>query len=292
MTPRSGWTPSGTSTGMMTLAVAAGITACLAACSVSPPPDGPPPVSRPTGAQFPDASTTGVPTGTRLVGSKSVTVERAGTVVDGLDIRGTLAIEADDVVVRRTRVVGAAWFVVRIADGARGVRIEDVEVDGLGLKGLEGSTGIEGPAAIRRVKVRGVENGIRPHSGSVVEQSLVTDLAAPGSDPHIDGIEVNGGSDIVVRGNVVDLRSGDPTSAVMLDNYSGPLRRVVVEGNRLLGGGYTVYVDGRFSGGPVEGVVVRGNRLGRGYWGYTAIQRSRPKWTGNVDDTTGATIAG
>lgn len=240
--------------------------------------------------QFPDRNRTGVPSGSPLVASGPLTLDRAGTVVDGVDVRGTVTITADDVVVRRSRVTASAFSVVKVKEGVRGVRIEDVEVDGMGLKGEPGSTGIEGPATMTRVRVTGVENGVKPGNGSLLEDSVISGLAAPGKDPHIDGVEIDGGADIVIRGNLIDLTEWDQTSTVMVDNYFSPVTRVVVQGNRLLGGGYTVYSDGRFSGGPVTKVTFVGNRMGRGYWGFASIAASTPSWSGNIDDVTGRPV--
>lgn len=262
----------------------------------SGPQDGPKgPSSTPTGTattatrSYPTRASTGVPQGVSLKARGPLTIDVAGTVVDGLDIRGPLTINADDVLVRRSRVTASAYSVINVKEGSRGVRIEDVEVDGMGLAGLAGSAGIKGPVTVLRARIHGVENGIVPYQGSVIEDSMISDLAAPGN-PHIDGIEINGGSDILIKGNLVDLTGWGQTSAVMIDNYFAPISRIRVEGNRLLGGGYTVYSDGRFKGGPISDVSFQDNRLGKGQWGYASISQSQPEWSGNVDDLTGATI--
>jgi hypothetical protein len=75
----------------------------------------------------------------------------------------------------------------------------------------------------------------------------------------------------------------------MIDNYFGPANNIVVDNNRLLGGGYTVYSDGRFTGGPITGVQYTNNRIGYGQWGYALIANNDPVWSGNVDDATGKT---
>ena len=225
-----------------------------------------------------------------MVRSGPVVVDTPGAVIDALDIQGSLTINADDVTVRRSRVAASTYVIIRVKAGLHGVLIEDVDVDGLGPDGKEGSNGIEGPARILRTHVFGVENGIKPYGGSVIEDSWISDLSAPGRDPHIDGIEIDGASDILVRGNLVDLGDWGQTSAVMIDNYGAPATRIVVQGNRLLGGGYTVYSDGRFDGGPVTGIAFIDNRLGKGKWGYGSIDRSKPDWSGNVDDVTGAAV--
>ena len=43
----------------------------------------------------------------------------------------------------------------------------------------------------------------------------------------------------------------------MLDNYFSGLSNITVDGNRLVGGGYTVYLDGRFGGGTVDDASIQ-----------------------------------
>ena len=95
---------------------------------------------------------------------------------------------------------------------------------------------------------------------------------------------------VTIEHNTVDLTGHDQTSAVMIDNYFGTIDNIVVNNNRLLGGGYTVYSDGQFTGGSITNVAFTGNRLGRGYWGYALIRNNTAIWTNNVDDATGREI--
>ena len=106
-------------------------------------------------------------------------------------------------------------------------------------------------------------------------------------------MQIDGGqSNIVLRRNTVDMREHAQTSAIMINNYFGAISNVPVDGNRLLGGGYTVYADGRFNSGRIRSVAFTNNRLGRGNWGYGLLRNNAtpPVWTGNVNDATGATV--
>jgi hypothetical protein len=233
-------------------------------------------------------ATTGVPSGTRLTAARGMTITKDGTVVSAKDVSGGIWIDADDVTIRSSRVTGTGFAVIQVKDGSRNVRIQDVEIDGRGAQA--GSMGVIGPAAVTRADISGVENGLTPGSGSQLRNNWVHDLDAPGS-PHYDGIQIDGGlSDITISGNHVDLSNHTQTSAVMIDNYFGPISNVSVVGNRLEGGGYTVYSDGQFGGGAIRGVSFTGNRLGRGYYGYASIVRNSPTWSGNTDATTGRSV--
>jgi hypothetical protein len=233
-------------------------------------------------------ATTGVPSGTRLTAARGMTITKDGTVVSAKDVSGGIWIDADDVTIRSSRVTGTGFAVIQVKDGSRNVRIQDVEIDGQGAQA--GSMGVIGPAAVTRADISGVENGLTPGSGSQLRNNWVHDLDAPGS-PHYDGIQIDGGlSDITISGNHVDLSNHTQTSAVMIDNYFGPISNVSVVGNRLEGGGYTVYSDGQFGGGAIRGVSFTGNRLGKGYYGYASIVRNSPTWSGNTDATTGRSV--
>lgn len=237
---------------------------------------------------WPDATNTGVPAGTVLTPSDGLVVGIPGAVIEGRDITGTLLIRADHITVRNTRITGAGDHVVTIADGVIGARLEDVEIDGTGQ--AEGANGVYGAATILRADIHGVENGIQPDTGSVIRDSWIHDLAAPG-DPHYDGIQIDGDrSHIVIAHNTIDMSGLRSTATVMINNNFGPVEDVTVEDNRLLGGGWTVHVDSRFTPSPITKVAFTDNRIGGGRWGHASVDADDPVWAGNVDDSTGRPI--
>jgi hypothetical protein len=239
--------------------------------------------SEPAGA-FPDKSTTGVPAGTSLKASGDLTVTKAGTVIDGYDVNGVIQVNASNVTIKNTRIRGRGWSSIRVKDDADGVVIQDCEIDGRGTSGNENSMGVMGPAKVLRCDIHGVENGVTPGSGSLIEDNYIHDLGAPGA-PHYDGIQIDGGlSDIVIRHNTV-INDFSQTSAVMIDNYFGPIRNITVERNYLAGGGYTVYSSAQFNGGTVTGVKFLHNTFEKGYWGFASIEGNSVVDTGNVDVT-------
>jgi hypothetical protein len=243
-------------------------------------------------ACWPDGTNTGVPPGTTLTPSGSITITTAGAVVSGLDISGTVNINANNVTFRNSRVRSSSFAIVRVQAGRTGVVIENVEINGVG-SGNDGNHGIAGEGAmIRRVNIYNVENGITPQSSNtamLIEDRYIHDLRASGA-PHYDGIQIDGGlRNITIRHNTVHNQNNQ-TAAVMIDNYFGSISNVMVTNNRLLGGGYTVYSDGQFNGGSITGVSFTNNRLKRGYYGYKSIQNNSPVWSGNVDDVTGQPV--
>lgn len=234
---------------------------------------------------WPSERNTGVPAGTALRPAGSLQINEAGAVISGLDVRGAVDINAPRVTLMNSRIRGARFDVVRVAPGTQGVVIQNCEIDGIGT-GNDGSNGIRGAGTFRSNNIHHVENGITLDGSATVQDNYIHDLAASGS-PHYDGIQIDGNvSDVIISHNTV-INSYGQTSAVMIDNYFGPIANIQVDNNRLVGGGYTVYSDGQFRQDPITGVVFTNNRLGKGHWGYMSFVRNKPVWRGNIDDATG-----
>lgn len=235
-------------------------------------------------AGWPDATNTGVPDGVTLLPSGDIVVTTPGTVISGLDIKGTVYIDADNVTIQNSKITSNSFSAVQIKEGSRGVVVQDNEINGVGTNN-EGSSGITGAGTFLRNNIYNVENGLNigPGSGTLIEGNYIHDLKASGS-PHYDGIQIDGGqSDTIVRHNTV-INDYTQTAAVMIDNYFGPVTNILVTDNLLVGGGYTIYSDGQFNGGPMTGVEITNNRVGGGYWGDLNANSTSPVYTGNVRD--------
>jgi hypothetical protein len=208
-------------------------------------------------------------------------------VISGLDIRGAVTVKADNVTIVNCRITAATFSVVQIPDGVTGTTVRNSEIDGVG-RDNEGSNGIDGQGTFVANNIHDVENGINIKGPSVIRDNFIHDLRASGS-PHYDGIQIDGGHDVVISHNTV-INGHDQTSAVMIDNYFGPVSNISVERNRLVGGGYAIYSDGQFNGGPISGVSIVGNRMGKGRWGYAVVRGNNPDWRDNVDDASGQAL--
>lgn len=75
------------------------------------------------------AASVGVPAGTLLTVSDSITVTKAGTVIDAKHVKGTINVQADNVTIRNTKVTYGGYHSIRIYDGADGTRIVDSTVE-------------------------------------------------------------------------------------------------------------------------------------------------------------------
>ncbi|WP_418605339.1 hypothetical protein [Georgenia sp. SUBG003] len=209
-------------------------TAPSASATASPTP--PPPRE----TDFPDETNTGVPAGTQLRPSDKLEITEDGTVIDGLEISGNVVVEADDVVIRNSRIILTTGKIAVRVNGDNFL-MEDSEIDGQGRANpaiaYNGYT-------LRRVQIYNVAEGPRITGDDVtIEDSYIHGMVQDG-DNHTDVVQVMSGSNIVIRGN--NLQAYNPESGIygnaafMFGEDSGPVSDCLVEGNLMNGGNYTV----------------------------------------------------
>lgn len=250
-----------------------------------------PSASKKIDVTYPDETTTGIPVDMSLTSATGFTLDVAGATISGLNFQAPVTILAPNVTLRNCKITAKGWAVLDIR--ADGVTLENCEIDGQAAPGIRGISVSGNNVSIRRCNIHHVEDGIYLTGSSKIdiEDNYIHDLQSQWDGPHFDGIATDGGiSDVLIRGNTV-INPHRQTSAIMLSNYFGPVSGVRVEGNRLVGGGYTVYADGQFDGGKISNVSFSNNRLGRGYYGHASIVRNSPKWDGNIDDVVGDIVS-
>ena len=243
---------------------------------------------------FPAATSTGVPARVILTPSGGLVINTPGVVIEGLDIRGMVTINADNVTLKNSTVSGASWAVINITSGVTGTVIENCEINGMNAEGVRG---ISGQGTFLRNNIHNVEDGIYvlqrtvATGSTLVQDNYIHDLKSDWSGPHYDGVAIDGGANVTIRHNTI-INPNSQTSAVMIDNYFGPISNITVENNLLVGGAYTIFVDGQFGGGSVTDVKITNNRLGKGQFGYIANTKTSPVLMGNVDSITGRLLPG
>ncbi|MGI5214568.1 hypothetical protein [Plantactinospora sp. CA-290183] len=239
----------------------------VATPSASPSAARPRPTPSGTGAaprvptSFPGADDTGVPAGTALVASGSITVRQDGQVLSGLDITGCVTVRARNVVLRKSRITCAGLYSIRTEDSARNLLVEDVEING---GGRNSAAVCCGDYTLRRVDISNVIDGPRLGDNVVIEDSWVHHLTRrPGS--HNDALQTTGASDIVVRGNTLEAynpRTRDPFNAcLMIGSTTGPVvSNLIFEQNYCNGGNYSIGVREDTNASNIR---VRSNVFGR-----------------------------
>ncbi len=220
------------------------------------------PSDAPSGApsDFPGPSDTGVPAGTRLTPSGSLVVTRDGTTIDGLEVEGQIRVEAEQVTIRRSRIITESNLGIQVDAGS--LVVEDTEVVGVGER-CQAGIGWANYTA-RRVDVHGCRDGLKVGDNTVVLDSYIHDQVR-GSGFHNDAIQASGAaSGIRIEGNTVlgPLRAS--VSAIKISTQQGPIADVTIRNNYLSGGGMIIYVTDKEQGhGPPQNVEIVDNVLER-----------------------------
>lgn len=256
------------------------LTSRVAALESPAPPPAPPPVPEPpTGTTPPPAAAYGVPAGVALRTTPGFTASVPGQTYDALDVAGPVIVTARGVVIRRSRIRGSGPCAVWVRDGGS-VVIEDSEI-----VGAENGVGF-GSYVLRRCWVHGqYGDGLKLGSDTLVEDSLVNGLV-PAAGAHADGGQVQFGvTNLIVRRSVFDVSTCDGNAALFISPDQGPSTAgpVLIEGNTLKGGNYTIYVvDGNYGQYVVGNITVRGNVISGGRYGTHNVNVP-VTWTGNTD---------
>lgn len=213
--------------------------------------------------------------------SPGLRITTPGAVVEGLQCSGPISVEAPDVTIRNVIVHGdgpcAIW------NRSTGLVIEDCEIVG-------GENGVGfGDYVLRRSLVHGqYGDGLKVSSDTTVEDTMVYDLR-PAAGAHADGMQMQDGAQrLTIRRNWVESASN---AALFLAPDLGPSGPgpVLVDGNMLDGGNYTLYcVDGNNGQYVVRNITITGNMIGSGQYGTHRVNVD-VSWSGNVS-TSGAPL--
>jgi hypothetical protein len=246
----------------------------------------PPATKPPTG--FPDASNTGVPANTKLTPSGGLRVTTAGAVLENLDISGSVEIAAAKVTIKNSKIHGNGPYGVRVLSGS--VRIVDSELYGFS----DAAIAFDNWEA-ERVNIHSMgSDGLKIGSNTTLRDSFLHGFT-PKSGAHADGAQLQSGvkNVMIAHNTIVDASNAALFMAPDLGpSAPGP---VVIDGNLLGGGNYTVYiVDGDNGKYHQQGYSLTNNRF-KGGAQYGPLRINEPAscftaWSNNVSDETGKPI--
>ena len=221
----------------------------------------------------PNASNTGVRASASLrVHHGDLTITRAGTVINGLDIRGFVTIKAARVTIKNSIIRGRATapavsrgLLSITSKGARRYLVQDVtlrpQVTSANIDGIK----VNQPGTLRRLDLSGSIDGIVIYGNGVrVERSYLHDFTHLQSDPHQgggpshdDAIQVQAGTDNRILSNTLE---GAYNAAVMVTQDAGRTRNLWINSNWIDGGGCSINYK---SNGPYK----YGMKVNRNYFG-------------------------
>jgi hypothetical protein len=258
-----------------------------AASSGKSAPDGPPAPPAPvTCHAWPTASTVGIPAGTpslTVMAEASYHTQSDGQVFDAVELQGRLYVDHDNVVIRRSRLVGDVYYAIYSTDGATGLLIEDSDILGGVLLG-DGFVG-------RRNHLHAPAGGFRDDgwifsaSRVLLEDNLIDGLVGD-QGAHLDGVQVMGGQGITIRNNWIEAVSppidgGGVNAAIFFKPDFSEIADVTVDCNMLIeeDGYYPLRIDARGA------VVIRHNRWRRGFLGTAPVNLTNTTVTTWEDNT-------
>lgn len=253
--------------------------------------------------KYPSDACTGVPAGTALTTINGDYTAKAGEVITGKRITGSVFIGGSGVVIRNSEIYGK----IDNNHGSNTLRntftVEDSTIGPAACGSI--SDGVIGVAnyTAKRVRIKNQPDGFRIAGPNVlIEDSYVT-VCSKNPDDHSDGIQAYGAANsanIVIRHNVIDQRSvtnGAATAPIFLptdgDRQGNDGMVVTVADNIFAGGGYPVRIGGS---GPMTAYVT-GNKVVNNTWEYGPVDVTCDKiktWSGNAVityDWTAGTIA-
>jgi hypothetical protein len=219
--------------------------------------------------------------------SDSITIKEDGEVVEDLLVRGVINIKADDVVIRNVRLeTSTDAYALRVFDDYEGTLIENVEIamptDSCSNAGIYGGGGL----TLRLSVITGCGDGLKVSGGSLYEYNDIRLSNVDGEGKHLDGMQNSGGSDVVIRGNYIDVPAEDGgNAAIFTHDYFSPVEDVLIEDNYLNGGNYTLFVEGPGTNGVriVDNWFGRDNRYGLFRIRDAEVTREGNIWADNKD---------
>lgn len=231
-----------------------------------------PPATTGPQAAFPDASTTGPVDGVELVAAEEDGYWELDHDLEGVEFTGTIVPTRPGITIRNVRIVvdnDVAGIFNRydVAD----VVVEHVEIVCDNGDSPAGAA-VVNVAVLRSSDLSGCADGVKVGSGAVVEGNFIHDLHF-GPETHNDGIQMQGGSDVVIRGNTiiqVDNGRRQANAAVFIQDTSSEIRRVTIAGNFVDGFGFTL----RLSGSDIYESSIIDNVIGESHlWGPFLLDR-------------------
>ncbi|SDM94124.1 hypothetical protein SAMN05216368_10320 [Cryobacterium flavum] len=231
----------------------------------------PSPEPTPTPGGIPGASNTGVPSGTTLtVHHGDINVTTAGTVLDGLDIRGLVKISAANVTIKnsiiRGRTMNGPGALINNLGGFRNLVVTDTELSpSTASPDANGIYGYNFTAT--RLNINNVIDGIHITGSNVsLQDSWIHDHMHYRNDPnqggspsHDDSIQVQSGNNITVAGNrLTDSHS----AAVQITQDRGTVSNFTFVDNFANGGACTVNIAEK-AYGPLQGTIIKDNTFGK-----------------------------
>ena len=281
----------------------------------------------PAGDEWPDKDNTGPYDESALrphAGTMTVTSAwthgGSGTVsdpfiVEDWDIAGGLDIKASNVLVRNVRADGNGRTYVLNASfkNAAGQRYTNIVVEDSEFHDATGAIAWLFHTSVYRSEFyESASDGLKMRDSSRLYDSYIHHPLGTASGAHADGIQIEGGANIVVQGNNIDMPkywSDEATTwenvpntrsnaAMFINHWTGEaVTNLLVDGNRFSGGNYILYLKTSDGARVTDNVFKRYKTDGSGrntyLYGVRQISGDVARnyvWTGNTHEDDGSEV--
>ncbi len=226
----------------------------------------------PAFAAAPGEASTGVPDGIGLTPSGSIKANVPGTIIDAVEVTGSIHVLADNVTITNSRINAEGTFYgIKIASGVRGLTVADSEIYGARSAAIS-----YGEYDATRLDIHSSRDGFLAGSNVTIRDSWVHDLQSNGV-----GIRTIGGVGSTIWGNHIALADGSSGAAIELRADRKNLEHWLVQGNYLDGGRNTLKFDARRH--DAVNVQFADNLWMADSWGQSAtyVRASPSIWSNN-----------
>jgi hypothetical protein len=215
------------------------------------------------------------------------TITSGTVVIENKRITSRLTVRGGNVTIRNSTFAFDDYYHLLVDGGT--VLVEHSEFDGMNTRSNGDDLGATGAnLTIRWSKFTRLINAMRLSSNSTAEHNLIAQPNDVYGPAHTDGIEVYGGSHIVIRSNTIDIAGGiGETGCVNIATDFGNIDDVLVEDNDFTGGTYSFYARLQGQGDAISNIRVRDNRWHEPHvYGTHSVDpaSSVTEWTGNTLD--------
>lgn len=230
---------------------------------------------------YPDETNTGVPVGTSLTSSGSITVTTNSAVIEDLDIAGQIIVQANNVTIRNCRITSGDYYPIDYS--GTGLLVEDCEITGTSYT-VTACLSFDN-YTIRRCNLSGGADGLKANANVLIEDCFIHDLAI-GPETHNDGTQTTGGSNVTIRHNTYRLGDISGVNACLqIGNEGGTNSDWLVKDNLFDGGGWIINASSVPANNP--NFEFTNNRFTRRY-GYGVGGVGGATWSGNYYDDDGS----
>lgn len=280
---------------------------------------------------FPDATNTGVSSGTTLTNSGPINVNTNGAIISGKNITGSLTVDANNVIVENCKInCSGENYGIGLMSGRSGLTVRHCEVFGIPITNNRPASHVltaiacDFDASMANVEIsfcdiHGIENAIG--GGNLfIHDNYIHDFAiwqVGGDTDHTDGVQTAGSTNIggmrIIHNTIIGICTAGglatPTnyqagsSCVAL---SMGMHDLTIDGNFFAGGTYTLYGNAQAGGSPAN-THVTNNRFSTQYYPNAEFPGGKCGcfgtsvgfavgavgfiWTGNVIHETGAVVS-